>query len=140
MSDAVNDRACTESLHIAGAKLTPVAREGFRPGLHRMEAEHQGTAHAYVRRCLDCNSGCSYANIAPEQAKILLCTGLSVIPNTTTCWCEHEIFHLTLHGEVAGQEGPLGYPLRVGRGASVARLRGLVNVLRPLNEAPRKDK
>lgn len=41
---------------------------------------------------------------------------------------------LTLDGEVAGQEGPLGHPLRVGRGASVARLGGLVDVLRPLTE------
>lgn len=47
---------------------------------------------------------------------------------------------LTLHGEVGGQERPLGHPLRVGRGTSVARLHGLVDVLRPLKEKQTETK
>lgn len=47
---------------------------------------------------------------------------------------------LTLHGEILRQEGPLGHSLGVGRGASVARLGGLVDVLNPLSELQGRKK
>lgn len=47
------------------------------------------------------------------------------------------VLYLTLDGEVIGKDGPFSHPLRVGRGAGVARLRGLLNVRGPLDEGAR---